>query len=337
MTPQEFKDLLDKYANGECDPAEEKFIHSWYEKIGRNNADLSHADIDKSIEEKLWRKLKPRSKRKHYYMAAAAGLTGLLLTLGILIFPSRPGSFNEILSITEIITSDPTADEEEVVKSGDVSQRVILPDGSIAYLQPASQLRYSNQFQSAGLREVYLEGEAFFKVKRNAQKPFLVYSGDVVTKVLGTSFRVRAFADDQRVTVSVKTGKVSVAKNPEASLPEARPAPEVILTPNQQAVYDVVKEQVSKKLVDEPEIILAQPTLLEMEFDGTPVSKILQSLEENYGIPIIYDEKDLANCSLTTTLTDEKFYERIEVICRAINAEYSVRDATIVIQSHGCP
>jgi hypothetical protein len=92
----------------------------------------------------------------------------------------------------------------------------------------------------------------------------------------------------------------------------------------------------SKKLVVDPQIILERPTLFEMEYDGTPVGKIFDVLEENYGIDIVYDKSLLAECSLTTSFAEEGFYERIEIICEAIGAEYKITDGTIVVSSPGC-
>jgi transmembrane sensor len=66
------------------------------------------------------------------------------------------------------------------------------------------------------------------------------------------------------------------------------------------------------------------------------VVKIFEVLEENYGVDFVFDEKLLFECALTTSFTDEGLYERIEVICRAIGAQYEIENAAIVIKSNGC-
>jgi len=86
--------------------------------------------------------------------------------------------------------------------------RVVLTDGSEVMLSPKSGLRYPSRFTQKA-RIVYLKGEAVFAVKRQT-KPFMVYTGEMVTKVLGTRFVVRAFDQDKKVTVQVLSGKVSV-------------------------------------------------------------------------------------------------------------------------------
>ena len=116
----------------------------------------------------------------------------------------------------------------------------------------------------------------------------------------------------------------------------ARQDKEVILTPNQKMVYYRNIEKVSKGLVENPEIILPNSNLFRMRFENAEVSQIFDVLAENYGVDIRYDEELLNDCRLTTSMSDEGFYERIEVICKAIGATYSVEDAVISIQSNGC-
>lgn len=184
---------------------------------------------------------------------------------------------------------------------------------------------------------MYLSGEAFFNVKRNEDRPFLVYSNEVVTQVLGTSFTIKAYEHEKEITVAVKTGKVSVYANPPGKLMTGATGQKaVILAPNQQIVYNRRNSIVVKQLVKEPEIILPNSNLFKMRFDEVPVTKIFKVLEENYGVEIVYDEEALKKCTLTTAMSDEGLYQRIEVICKAIKAEYTVTEAVIFIKSPGC-
>ena len=85
-----------------------------------------------------------------------------------------------------------------------------MPDESTVELAANSRIAYANNFDSAGTRDVYLSGEAFFKVTKNPCRPFRVFANEIVTKVLGTSFSVRSFEKDTVIQVTVRTGKVSV-------------------------------------------------------------------------------------------------------------------------------
>ncbi|HSC40592.1 MAG TPA: FecR family protein, partial [Chitinophagaceae bacterium] len=141
----------------------------------------------------------------------------------------------------------------EYNNGSDSVQRIVLSDGSEVLLEKDSKLSYAANFTS-GKREVYLTGNAFFKITRNPSQPFIVYTQDIVTKVLGTSFRVRALAGEKVVSVLVKTGKVSVFRRENFASPDAPSGTlkGIVLTPNQEMVYDIVHEQMNKSLVETP-------------------------------------------------------------------------------------
>src|SRR6202000_336004 len=85
---------------------------------------------------------------------------------------------------------------------------VRLSDSTIVYLGPDSKINFPGRFNGK-TRELNLEGEAFFQVKKDHQHPFIIHTGDVSTTVLGTSFKITAFKGEP-LTVSVATGKVRV-------------------------------------------------------------------------------------------------------------------------------
>lgn len=215
---------------------------------------------------------------------------------------------------------------------------IILSDSSAVTLQPNSRLQYPAQF-AANQRRVGLQGEGFFDVAKNPARPFLVYTHKTVTKVVGTSFRIRAFESEKTVRVVVRTGRVmvfslqnfkSVPETPQANLTG------LVLTPNQRATFDNSSEQFAKDLIEQP---LPLPTLTqsrELVFEDRPVSEVFTTLERLYGLEIVFDADVLRNCPITTTLVDEGLHQRLARICRAIGATYEVVDGQIIINSSGC-
>ena len=185
------------------------------------------------------------------------------------------------------------------------------------------------------MREVDLVGEAFFEVKKDPDRPFLVYTDEIVTRVLGTSFTVRNYPADVRV--SVKTGKVSVLKDSNSGDPqEANGTVEgVILTPNQQVVYARQEKKMTKSLVEDPNV-LTPVAKQEFEFTDASVAAVFQSIKDAYGVEIVYDEQVLADCHLTASLTDVSLHDKLSLICKAINATYAIIDSHIVIYGKGC-
>ncbi|UII19626.1 FecR family protein [Fulvivirga ligni] len=214
--------------------------------------------------------------------------------------------------------------------------KLVLADGSIVTLKPHSSLEYPETF-SAESREVHLYGEAFFQVKRNPQKPFSVYSEDIVTKVLGTSFNVQAFENKKDIVVSVKTGKVSVATKVEHKKQKEDPSEQlkgVLITRNQQITYSKKNRKITKQLVSEPVLRNAKPGAF--TFEDKPVAEIFQKLERAYGIDIIFDREVMSQCRLTTKLDNTEFYDKLRLICKGLNAKYEILDAHVIISGEGC-
>ncbi len=227
----------------------------------------------------------------------------------------------------------------EKANSGKKSQLVRLPDGSTVVLAPQSQLRYPTDYGQQN-RTVYLQGEATFDVAKDAQKPFFVYAGEVVTKVLGTTFVVRSFERDAKVIVTVKQGQVSVFKGQPATNPNpsGRAIEGVLLQPNQQVVFSRETETFVKTLVSAPKLISNTPqhAPISFVFDETPVIAVFDKLKKAYGIDIIYNADVLKDCQLTASLTDEPLFQKLDVIVQSIDATYEVVEGQIVISANGC-
>ena len=117
-----------------------------------------------------------------------------------------------------------------------------LPDGSTVYLNKDSKLTYPNKFEGDE-RVVILEGECFFDVKKNPDKPFIIFSGNTKTEVLGTTFNLRAYPEQENVEVMVLTGRVKFSRITD----ETENKKMVNLTKQKKGIYmkeeDVVKDE----------------------------------------------------------------------------------------------
>jgi transmembrane sensor len=338
MQPHQFQELLDKYGRGACSPEEEQLIDKWYDDIGGLEYATLRDEEKAAAAENIWSAINPVYSGKRdsikWLMRAA------VISLPLLAFAAFLGNRLTVSStIPQPLEQAQTAQApDRFINDTEFPRYVVLSDGSEVLLQPFSEIEIIENFGRSA-REVQLKGEAFFDVKRNPELPFVVYSNEVVTKVLGTSFNVRAYEKDQEITVAVKTGKVSVyaGKRKVSGAEQAGAYEEVILTPNQKMVYHRKIDKVWKKLVEKPEIIIPDSDLFRMQFENAEISKIFDVLEENYGVEIRFDKTVLNNCRLTTSMSDEGLYDRIEVICKAIGASYSIDDdAVITIHSDGC-
>ena len=343
MEKEHLTRLLKKYVNGECTPEEHKLIDGWFLSHEDNPDDDRLIDIYErdNLESKMFERIKanvelkaiapkPVTTVKIWYRAAAAIVMLMVAGLGLYLY-------NQNALFSSRVVAGPTSEILSVTNRTKTVVRKVLSDGTVIMLQPNGSLEFFEEFP-LDKREIVLRGEAFFDVTKDKNRPFIINTGDVTVKVLGTSFNVRAYEGAKEISVAVKSGKVSVyAKGIDVNTKKSVAKEEIILTPNQEVVYNTIDENFSKKIVDDPQIILEKPTLFAMEYDATPVSRIFQVIEENYGIDIVYDDHALSSCSLTTSMSEEGLYERIEIICQAIGAKYEMKDGKILITtSEGC-
>ncbi|WP_339919751.1 FecR family protein [uncultured Flavobacterium sp.] len=217
-------------------------------------------------------------------------------------------------------------------------QIITLSDGSSVLLQPDSKLSYPKIF-IGNERKVYLSGEAFFEISKNRKKPFFVFANEIVTKVVGTSFRIRAYVNQPNIEVLVRTGKVKIQSN--KSIPNSKKE-EIVLLPN-QALRFVRKNSTFNKITDitkDEALINATNNIEQLSFDFTdiPVSQIFKTIEQAYLVDIDFPESKLKNCHLTTSLNDQPLPQKLKIICKSLgnNTSYEMNGNQIIITSDGC-
>jgi hypothetical protein len=224
------------------------------------------------------------------------------------------------------------------VNNTEKPMRIVLRDKSSIVLTPGSYITYKDQFVT-DKREVFLVGEAFFEVTKDTEHPFFVYANELVTKVLGTSFTVRALESSREITVEVKTGRVSVFAKSDRGAKEKLENNQLVglvLSPNQKIIYKRDEVRLVRALVEKPEMILPEGQRPQFEFEDTPVTEVFQIIQKAYGVEILYDAELLKDCPLTATLDNQPLNEKLTIICKAIEANYEILDGQIVIHSKGC-
>ena len=205
-----------------------------------------------------------------------------------------------------------------------------LNDGSEVTLSPKSRLSYPSEFADSA-RVVYLTGRALFSVTKQGQT-FMVHTGKVVTKVLGTRFVVSAFDDDRNITVQVQTGKVSVY----VDKPSEKKVKGLIITANQAAVFEKSADQLSKTLVENPEKLPNVTVESILKYDEVPLPVILRDMEKSYGIPVQFDADSFWACKITVAFSDESMYDKLSILCKTVSASYEIVDGQIVVSGKGC-
>ena len=312
-------------------------------KVKESQLPIEEKDIDKAVD-KIFMQINAHETAHsgknsrlfvlNTYRIAAMAATILLAAVGLWWFSSQKPKNTEGGQVAVVEQKRSTATKEQIktVNDEEYPLPITLSDGSVVTLNRGSKLTYPNVF-NADSRVVYLEGAAFFEVTKNPSKPFLVHAQGVVTKVLGTSFRIDAF--DKNVKVMVKTGKVAVFtenNNKESDYENQA----IVLTPNQEVVFQSTANRFEKSVQETPTLLITNVKIKDLHFEDAPIISVFNALKEAYGIEIIYDEDVMKNCMITTSLTDEPLFEKLTIICKTIGASYRQLDAKIIINGRGC-
>jgi transmembrane sensor len=149
---------------------------------------------------------------------------------------------------------------------------------------------------------------------------------------LGTSFIVKAFPQDKNVTVVVKTGKVSVY----ATEDKVNAKREIILTPNQQIVFDENQNKIARKIVEVPLPVLPADEIKRMRFEDASIKEIFEAIEKIYGVEIEFNEALYSSCTLTTTVSEGGLFSKLDIITSAIGAHYVLEENKVVINGTDC-
>lgn len=178
--------------------------------------------------------------------------------------------------------------EWKVVEASSEIQELQLADGSKVWLNAGSTLSYPAEF-SVTERPIKLTGEAFFKVSKDANRPFQVTTDRTTVTVLGTEFNVRDIADEKYFEVAVQEGKVRVQKNGSSQ--------KVILIKNEKAFYDE-NNHTLKKVNDENLNSLAWKRQ-RLKFNDTTLKNALKTITKQYNITIDLKNKSLEKCLIS--------------------------------------
>lgn len=192
---------------------------------------------------------------------------------------------------------------QEITSPPGIRTQVMLPDGSKVWLNAESTIKFSVPFPVA-TRDVDLKGEAFFDVTKNPEKPFIVHSGQVNVKVLGTRFNCKAFENDKNIEIVLEEGKIALNTGLEST--------EKIMKPGDRAV---IEKQSGEASITNQKIgkYIAWHTG-KLVFDNTPMSEVAQMLEHWFGVEVIVQNPDILNYRFTTTFENESLFQVIELL-----------------------
>ncbi len=225
-------------------------------------------------------------------------------------------------------TDQPSKLIQVSAKKGE-QKKIALKDGSIIWLNSEAVIEYPETF-SADAREITLHGEAYFQVKSDRQRPFTVHTGNIKTRVLGTSFNIRANPHDTLIAVSVLTGKVQVSTGDVGE--------SVDLLPDQQAVY----KKASHQLVVNDEV---NATALiswkegKMQFRNQTIEEVIAYLSARYHVEITCNP-NIRNCPVRADFNENESVDLVlQMLVMSLDGKviHHGNSEQYFLQGTGCP
>ena len=224
------------------------------------------------------------------------------------------------LEYRDIVTSDTTEIFHmlEIPRGGEYL--LSLSDGTVIYLNSESTLRFPVKFQGKE-RKVYLTGEAYFKVAKNTERPFVVTAGELDVLVTGTTFGVRAYKDEKDIQTTLESGHVTVRVEGKS----------VKLIPNKQALFDKLTMGLEVRDVD-VDLYLAWADG-RLVYDNCPLEKILSDLGRWYNINVFYNRDELRSYQFSLNMKKhEEFTQVLELIGKTGEVQFEIKDNTVIVK-----
>jgi ferric-dicitrate binding protein FerR (iron transport regulator) len=199
-----------------------------------------------------------------------------------------------------------------------------LADGTKVWLNSESQLKYPTQFAD-NIREVELEGEGYFEVVKNTKAPFIVKTMQMNVEVLGTSFNLSAYQNEEKVKATLVEGSVKVVANYGTEKPR-------IIKPDVQAIFDINTNKIKLKQVDAQ--VYGRWREGVFAFNEDNLEEIMRRLARWYNIRVFYQDNDVRNYQFSGKLPRFKTCnELLEMIEKTTNVKFQIKDEENVIIS----
>ena len=326
----DINDLITKHLVRETSPDEEKELSMW---INQNEANRRHyEDLKKTFQlteqyfavpagEKL--DINLNEEWAHFTAKIGAGKTPRHLSTGQ--FWLRIAASVLLLMVVATLLYHYGAPNTTTYQTAGNKESVILPDGTQVTLNRITSLSYAKTF-GQGSRTVTLKGEAFFEVKADPERPFIILADEAKVQVLGTSFSVNAYDSIHQVEVIVQTGIVSLRGK------EGRD--QVQLAAGQKGIYSKTNEKLTSTTNNDPNFLSWNTQRI--VFVENDLRTVIETLEKTYHVDITISADVPASCLVTVTFDKQSLESVLRVLESTLNLKYTINGNKVEITEAGC-
>ncbi len=302
MTEEQAKQLLQKYLDGNADPAEARQVEKWYNLLQKEEPSLP-VDRKAAIGEEMLLNLRAamnsETKTRKLFTRTmwwrVAALLAVVISIGFGIW-----KLNSTPPIQALVVMTTKAGEQKTI---------LLSDGSEITLGPSARVVYPKKFTSNSRKISLIEGEAFFSVAHEENRPFTVQvKSGLDVKVLGTSFRVSAYANHPKVKITVATGRVAISKQQRLL---------GTLVKGQQLEYNKSNGSTAIHEAKHEEYV-------KISFDGETLAEVARKIGYIYGIKVVLADKTIEKLKCRASFTSKQRPEEIlDILCSLHHIRFS--------------
>lgn len=320
MTKSELEQLIDRYLQGKITKSEKDKIEQFYTHLIEKDENFERMHMDKiGVKNRIYLSIQHRierqEKRKMRYILSAIAAS-LILVVSAYLYISPSGNLN---------TKDYSIPSERTISAGSDQRSLLLSDGTYVLLSAGSSITYLSEFDEK-VRRVELNGEAWFDVQRDTLRPFQVKTGDVVTKVLGTSFSINSSDDKHSVEVKVTSGRVQVHSAHDKI---------AVLEKDDQLIYQSGEFEVTRKILSKTENHLPKPGAFKLA--NVTMSEAAEFIEKRWQKKITFENESIEKCPLYASFNAEDDMEEVlMILCGVSNSKYKLENEKIIIYGKGC-
>lgn len=310
------QELLERYLNNQCTREEKEQVEKWLKEEKSNPSDLSEEQMTK-MEANIWENIKPTVSPnegtpitplyKRAIRYAAIVLVFFTITFSVY-YSYDPSESTQVAEVYQTVQT----------KRGE-KRTVTLSDGSTIRMNYETELKAPERFEG-DQRVVYLEGHAHFDIVRNPDRPFIIYTADTKTEVLGTSFAINTKTAGE-TEVIVTSGKVAFS---EKELSENL----VTLTVNDRAVLNTGKNITTSKVNAQRLTAWSDNQLV---FDGQTLEEIIAILEPWYDVTISVKDPELLHKSFSLAGDNPPLETFLRELCFAGRFQYEMEGNEIIL------
>jgi transmembrane sensor len=276
------------------------------------------------VQEQIENKGQAKPRRQYWkYWVLAAAIAVLIAVAGISLIGTRqvaPADIRPDKALSKVNF------EEQIVPKGRRTM-LELQDGTTIWLNSDTRIEYNKDFMAGATREVYLKGEAYFKVAPDKSRPFIVHTENVSIRVVGTSFNVKAYDSDSRIETTLVEGKIMIQNKEQEG--------KIDLSPNQRAVFSKKKQNILIENYTRTENYTSWKNGV-LTFEDEPMRDIIPVLERWYNVAFHVADNAMLDCQFTAKVNNKSLAEVLELFKESEKITYRIQGRQVFLSGRFC-